>query len=135
MTMTQPDVTALWDELCSRVKAGNRFAGLFATKLDSALVLSAHIATADSIDTLEVPLPPTAASYPALTPAQAVGLQPLACVLYAVEQLPDLSGRHVGIIGQGSIGLLFSYAVKAAGARHVTGIDPVDRAGIAGPVA
>jgi L-iditol 2-dehydrogenase len=68
---------------------------------------------------------------PALTAAQAIGLQPLACVLYAVEQLPDLDGRHVGIIGQGSIGLLFSCAVKAAGARHVTGVDPVDRTGIA----
>jgi L-iditol 2-dehydrogenase len=64
---------------------------------------------------------------PALTPAQAIGLQPLACVLYAAEQLGDVEGRHVGVIGQGSIGLLFSYAVKAAGARHVTGIDPVDR--------
>jgi len=64
---------------------------------------------------------------PAFTPAQAIGLQPLACVLYAVEQLPDVEGRHVGVIGQGSIGLLFSYAAKAAGARHVTGIDPVDR--------
>jgi L-iditol 2-dehydrogenase len=68
---------------------------------------------------------------PALTPAQAIGLQPLACVLYAVEQLPALDGRHVGIIGQGSIGLLFSRAAKAAGARHVTGIDPVDRTGVA----
>ena len=64
---------------------------------------------------------------PALTPAQAVGLQPLACVLYACEQLPDLAGRHVAIIGQGSIGLLFSYVAKAAGARRVTGVDPVDR--------
>ena len=52
---------------------------------------------------------------PGLTPAQAVGLQPLACVLYACEQLPDLTGRHVAIIGQGSIGLLFSYVAKAAG--------------------
>ena len=33
---------------------------------------------------------------PALSPAQAVGLQPLACVLYACEQLPELDGRHVG---------------------------------------
>jgi threonine dehydrogenase-like Zn-dependent dehydrogenase len=63
----------------------------------------------------------------ALTPVQAVGLQPLACVLYACEQLPDLAGRHVAIIGQGSIGLLFSYVAKAAGARRVTGVDPVDR--------
>lgn len=64
---------------------------------------------------------------PALTAAQAIGLQPLACVLYACEQLPELTGRHVAIIGQGSIGLLFSYVVKAAGARRVTGVDPVDR--------
>ncbi|MGH3967299.1 MAG: zinc-binding dehydrogenase [Mycobacterium sp.] len=64
---------------------------------------------------------------PALTPALAIGLQPLACVLYAVEQLPDLADRQVAIIGQGSIGPLFSYVAKAAGARQVTGIDPVDR--------
>jgi L-iditol 2-dehydrogenase len=64
---------------------------------------------------------------PALTAELAIGLQPLACVLYAVEQLPDLAGRHVAVIGQGSIGLLFSYVAKASGARHVTGIDPVDR--------
>lgn len=64
---------------------------------------------------------------PALSPQLAVGLQPLACVLYAVEQLPELKGRHVAVIGQGSIGLLFSYATKAAGAAHVTGVDPVDR--------
>jgi L-iditol 2-dehydrogenase len=64
---------------------------------------------------------------PSLTPARAVGLQPLACVLYACEQLPVLAGRHVAILGQGSIGLLFSYVAKAAGARRVTGIDPLDR--------
>ena len=64
---------------------------------------------------------------PALRPEQAVGLQPLACVLYAVEQLPDLTGRHVAVLGQGSIGLLFSYVAKTLGAAHVTGVDPVDR--------
>ncbi len=64
---------------------------------------------------------------PALSPEQAVGLQPLACVLYAVEQLPDLTGRHVAVLGQGSIGLLFSYVAKTAGAAQVTGVDPVDR--------
>jgi Alcohol dehydrogenase GroES-like domain len=42
---------------------------------------------------------------PALTPQHAVALQPLACVLFALEQLPDLRGRHVAVIGQGSIGL------------------------------
>ena len=68
---------------------------------------------------------------PALSPAEAVGLQPLACVLYACEQLPDLAGRDVAIIGQGSIGLLFSYVAKAAGARRVVGVDPVDREDLA----
>ena len=60
-----------------------------------------------------------------------MALQPLACVLYALEQLPKLNGRHVAVIGQGSIGLLFSYAAKAAGARIVTGVDPIDRDGVA----
>ena len=72
------------------------------------------------------------ASYdPALRPQHAVALQPLACVLYAVEQLNDLTGSHVAVIGQGSIGLLFSYAAKALGARRVTGVDPVDRDAVA----
>jgi L-iditol 2-dehydrogenase len=65
-----------------------------------------------------------------LAPQHAVALQPLACVLYALEQLPNLKGSHVAVIGQGSIGLLFSYAAKAFGARLVTGIDPVSRDGI-----
>lgn len=69
---------------------------------------------------------------PALPAAQAVALQPLACVLYALEQLGDLTGRRVAVIGQGSIGLLFSYAAKAFGATRVTGVDPVDRRGLAG---
>jgi L-iditol 2-dehydrogenase len=64
---------------------------------------------------------------PALSVQHAVALQPLACVLYALEQLGSLKGLHVAVIGQGSIGLLFSYAAKALGARHVTGVDPVDR--------
>jgi threonine dehydrogenase-like Zn-dependent dehydrogenase len=63
----------------------------------------------------------------ALSAAHAVALQPLACVLYALEQIGNVKGRHVGVIGQGSIGLLFSYAAKALGARHVTGVDPVNR--------
>ncbi len=75
MMITQPAVTALWKELQSRVDAGDRFAGLFATKPEGgALVLSAHVAVkgegeaGGGIDTLEAPLPPRAASYPALTP-------------------------------------------------------------------
>ncbi|HEX5145156.1 MAG TPA: zinc-binding dehydrogenase [Mycobacterium sp.] len=68
---------------------------------------------------------------PALEPRLAIGLQPLACVLYALEQLGDLTGRTVAIIGQGSIGLLFAYVAKVLGAAHVTGIDPVDRSAVA----
>ena len=54
---------------------------------------------------------------PALSPELAVGLQPLACVLYALEQVGDLTGKRVTIIGQGSIGLLFAYVAKAFGRR------------------
>ena len=75
MTITQQPVTALWKELQSRVDAGDRFAGLFATKPEGGpLVLSAHVAVkgegeaGGGIDTLDAPLPPGAASYPALTP-------------------------------------------------------------------
>ncbi len=54
---------------------------------------------------------------PSLTPQHAIGLQPLACVLYAVEQLGDLTGKRVAVIGQGSIGLLFSYVAKRSAPR------------------
>jgi L-iditol 2-dehydrogenase len=64
---------------------------------------------------------------PGLEPHLAIGLQPLACVLYALEQIGDITGKKVAIIGQGSIGLLFAYTAKALGAAHVTGVDPVDR--------
>jgi formate hydrogenlyase subunit 5 len=75
MTMTEPGVAALWDELCSRVNRGDRFAGLFAAAPEGGpLVLSAHLAVkgegeaGGGIDTLDAPLPPGAVSYPALTP-------------------------------------------------------------------
>ncbi len=67
MTMTQPDVRALWAELEARVAAGGRFADLFVTTQDG-VALSAHVATAGDVDTLEVTLPPGTAGYPALTP-------------------------------------------------------------------
>ena len=75
-TITQPDVLALWQELESRVAAGDRFAGLFAARgADHNLVtLSAHLAVkgegevGGDIDTLQVTLPLGATRYPALTP-------------------------------------------------------------------
>jgi formate hydrogenlyase subunit 5 len=61
-------MSALWDKLVAQVAAGDRFAGLFATRNADSVTLSAHVATAVGIDTLETELPPGATSYPALTP-------------------------------------------------------------------
>jgi formate hydrogenlyase subunit 5 len=75
MTLAQTDVSTMWEELTSRVGAGDRFVGLFAARTGGgSLVLSAHVTVkgggeaGGGIDTLEAPLPPGAASYPALTP-------------------------------------------------------------------
>lgn len=68
----------------------------------------------------------------ALPPTTAVMLQPLACVVYAVEQLGDVTGQAVAVIGQGPIGLLFASVLRARGAARVTGVDPVDRSDVAG---
>ena len=78
-TIMLPGVKALWDDVESRVAAGNRFAGLFATRPaqgagsagvagSGRITLSVHVATAGGINTLEALLPPGAESYPALTP-------------------------------------------------------------------
>ena len=58
-TIMQPGVKALWDEVESRVNAGDRFSGLFGTRLAPAdpLTLSVHVTTADGVDTLEATLP------------------------------------------------------------------------------
>ncbi|APU15928.1 zinc-dependent alcohol dehydrogenase [Actinoalloteichus fjordicus] len=53
--------------------------------------------------------------------------QPLACVLYAVDQLGDLRGRSVAVLGLGPIGLLFGWELRRRGAARVVGVDPVDR--------
>jgi formate hydrogenlyase subunit 5 len=68
ITSSEPTVTALRDTLRSRVARGERFAGVSADRRDDGVTLSAHVAGPDGIDTLEAPLPPGAASYPALTP-------------------------------------------------------------------
>jgi threonine dehydrogenase-like Zn-dependent dehydrogenase len=69
---------------------------------------------------------------PGADPVETIPLQPLACVVYAVQTLGDLGGRRAAVIGLGSIGLLFAHALKSAGAAHVTGVDPVDRSDVAG---
>src|SRR5699024_6767854 len=56
-----------------------------------------------------------------LAPEHAVALQPLACALYAVEQLGDISGDTATVLGLGPIGLLFAHVLHARGAASVTG--------------
>lgn len=64
-------------------------------------------------------------------PHIAVMLQPLACVLYAVDRLSGIADSDVVVLGQGPIGALFSHVLKSEGARSVTGVDQVDRGDIA----
>lgn len=66
-----------------------------------------------------------------LRPEIAVLLQPLACVLFAVDQLEDIEGSTAAVIGLGPIGLLFTHVLKARGAAWVVGVDRVDRSAVA----
>lgn len=68
----------------------------------------------------------------ALPPTTAILLQPLACVLEALDRVPGVGGARVAVLGHGPIGALFSQVAKHRGARHVTAIDRVDRAELAG---
>ena len=61
-----------------------------------------------------------------LTDVEATVVQPLCTVLHQLDRV-DVAGKRVAVIGQGPIGLLFSHALKARGAAHVTGVDRVDR--------
>lgn len=65
------------------------------------------------------------------SPAVAVMLQPLACVISASRRVPGIVGSHAAVIGQGPIGVLFSHVLKSAGAHTVTGVDRVDRSDVA----
>lgn len=67
---------------------------------------------------------------PRFTPAEAITIQPLACVIYAVEKIAPVPGQRVAVLGQGPIGLLFSHVLNSAGAV-VTAVDRVDRSNVA----
>jgi len=62
--------------------------------------------------------------------AEAVALQPLACVINAVERIPNVAGRTVTVLGLGPIGVLFAHVLKSSGAERVVGVDVIDRADI-----
>src|SRR4051812_6289652 len=66
-----------------------------------------------------------------LSHVEATVVQPLCTVLHQLDRIADVAGARVAVIGQGSIGLLFSHALKARGAAWVTGVDRVDRSGVA----
>lgn len=67
----------------------------------------------------------------ALDDVDATMIQPLCTVLYTLDRLPDPRGRRVAVIGQGSLGILFSHVLAARGAARVTGVDMVDRRDVA----
>ncbi|GAA4259781.1 zinc-dependent alcohol dehydrogenase [Dietzia aurantiaca] len=67
------------------------------------------------------------------SPTDAVLLQPLACVIHAVDRLGDVRGRRCTVLGLGPIGALFAHVLDSAGAL-VDGVDPVDRSDFAGPL-
>jgi formate hydrogenlyase subunit 5 len=67
ITSTEPAVAALRDALTARIEAGERFAGLSASRGGGAVTLSAYLAAPGRVDTLEAALPPGAAGYPSLT--------------------------------------------------------------------
>ncbi|GAA4482067.1 zinc-binding dehydrogenase [Rhodococcus olei] len=66
-----------------------------------------------------------------LRPEVAILLQPLACVLYAVDQLGRVDGSTAAVIGLGPIGLLFTHVLKSRGAARVIGVDRADRSDVA----
>ncbi|WP_103341318.1 2-dehydropantoate 2-reductase N-terminal domain-containing protein [Amycolatopsis sp. CA-126428] len=68
---------------------------------------------------------------PGLAPAEAVVLQPLACVLAAFDDLGDVRGQPVTVLGLGPIGLLACHVAKARGAARVTGVDRAGRDDVA----
>lgn len=67
---------------------------------------------------------------PGLAPEHAVVLQPLACILHAVDQLGDVAGTRTAVLGQGPMGLLFNHVLRSSGARSVVGVDRLDRTSI-----
>ncbi len=58
-------------------------------------------------------------------------IQPLATVLNALSRMPSPEDKRVAVIGQGPLGILFSHVLKSRGARHVAGIDRVERDDVA----
>jgi L-iditol 2-dehydrogenase len=54
-------------------------------------------------------------------------IQPLSTVMSATSRIGEMLGKSVVVVGLGSIGLLFCWLAKKAGACSVIGIDPCER--------
>ena len=59
----------------------------------------------------------------AMPPEHAVQAQQLGTVLYASRALPDVKGKTVAIIGQGSAGLWFNTMLRERGAGRIIALD------------
>lgn len=51
-------------------------------------------------------------------------VEPLSCVLHALERVPNWNGQHMVIFGAGTIGLVATVLAKAEGARSITMVEP-----------
>jgi len=51
-------------------------------------------------------------------------IQPFSTVLNGVDQLGDVQGKSITVVGLGSIGLFFCWLLKQRGAGSILGIDP-----------
>ncbi|MGV9797591.1 zinc-dependent alcohol dehydrogenase [Mycobacterium sp. NPDC003449] len=51
-------------------------------------------------------------------------IEPLSCVLHALDRTPALTDRRVAVYGAGSIGLLAVIVARAAGARSIHVVEP-----------
>lgn len=56
-------------------------------------------------------------------PEHLVQAQQLGTVIYAAKQLPNVVGKTVAVIGQGSAGLWWNTMLNRMGASHVIGVD------------
>ena len=60
---------------------------------------------------------------PATPLEHSVQAQQFGTVLYAARVLPDLRGKTVAVIGQGSAGLWFNFALQQRGAAKIIALD------------
>jgi L-idonate 5-dehydrogenase len=63
----------------------------------------------------------------AVSGAEGCLLEPLCVAIHAVERAGDLTGRAVGVIGAGTVGLLVAQLAAAGGAGSVAVAEPAER--------